>query len=150
MKYKKIIFVSLENSFTSPVAEVIMKEKLKDYNIEVESRGMVVLFREPANPKGVAIAKCKGLNLDKHKAKQIKNNIFNDDVLVLVMTEKIKINIYEKYINAVNVYTIKEFVGGDGDIESPFGKGMKDYGDSYNIIEELMDEVVQKLFKMDT
>lgn len=150
MTYGKIIFVSEENIFTSPVAETIMKKKLLesgDSKTRVSSCGMVVLFPEPANPKGVAIAKSRGINMEEHRAKAADDSMFGTDVLVLVMSERIKAAVYEKYKNAVNIYTIKEFVGLDGDVETPYGKGMKEYGEVYTQLEELVTMVIKKLGK---
>ncbi len=151
MRYNKIIFVSLESTFTSPVAEVIMKKKLEDAGIDmqVESRGVVVLFREPANPKGVTIAKSKGLDMQEYMSEQLEDKDFADDVLVLVMTEKLKFEVYEKFKAALNVYNIREFVGGTGDIETPYGKGLQEYGEAFNMIEKLIDKVILKLKELE-
>ena len=145
MQIRKIVFVSEENTFTSPVAEAIARDKYKISKIELESRGMVVLFPEPPNPKGVTIAKSRGVNMDSHKAKAIEKTLFAPDVLVLTMTEKTKNTIYESFDTAVNVYTIKEYVGMDGDLDTPYGKGLKEYGECYNQIEELVEKVLWKL-----
>lgn len=148
MTYRKIIFVSEENIFTSPIAEALMKKRLleeKDEKTQVSSCGMVVLFPEPANPKGVAIAKSRGLNIEEHRAREISTDMFGTDVLVLTMSEKIKSSIYEKYKNAVNIYTIKEFVGLEGDVEAPYGKGMKEYGEVYTQLEKLVSMITEKI-----
>ena len=151
MTYEKIIFVSEDNTFTSPAAEYIMKDKLKEAgksnDIECISRGMVVLFPEPANPKGIAIAKSRGIDMEGHTAKPVDENMFGNNVLVLVMTDKIKASLYDRYKSAVNVYTIKEFLGYMGDIETPYGKGIKEYGDVYKQLEELMDQIISKIFR---
>ena len=150
MTYKKIIFVSEENTFTSPVAETLMRKKLLergDSVTRVDSCGRVVLFPEPANPKGVAIAKSRGINMEEHRAKAADDSMFGSDVLVLVMSERIKASVYEQYKNAVNIYTIKEFTGLDGDVETPYGKGMKEYGEVYTQLEELVSMVIEKLSK---
>lgn len=145
MQIRKIVFVSEENTFTSPAAEAIARDKYRLENIELESRGMVVLFPEPANPKGVTIAKSRGVDMEKHKAKAIDASIFAPDVLVLAMTGKSKNEIYESFDTAMNVYTIKEYVGMDGDLDTPYGKGLKEYGECYNRIEELVEKVLEKL-----
>lgn len=127
-----------------------MKKKLSDNGdneTKVSSCGMVVLFPEPANPKGVAIAKSRGVDMEEHRAKAADEAMFGEDVLVLVMSEKIKAAVYEKYKNAVNIYTIKEFVGLDGDVEAPYGKGMKEYGEVYTQLEELVSMVIEKIGK---
>lgn len=120
-----------------------------DNETQVSSCGMVVLFPEPANPKGVAIAKSRGINMEQHRAKAADENMFGTDVLVLVATEKIKAAIYEKYKNAMNIYTIKEFVGLEGDVETPYGKGLKEYGEVYTQLEELISMVAEKIKKDD-
>ncbi len=151
MKYNKVIFVSLESTFTSPIAEVIMKKKISEMgiNMEVQSRGVVVLFREPANPKGVTIAKSKGFDLEEYKSEALMEKDFETDVLVLVMTEKLKLEIYEKFKKALNVYNIKEFVGGNGDVETPYGKGLQEYGEAFDMIDNLIDEVIAKLKELE-
>jgi protein-tyrosine-phosphatase len=151
MAYSKIIFVSEENVFTSPVAEALMKKKLEsigDTQTQVTSCGMVVLFPEPANPKGVAIAKSRGIDIEEHRACAATEDMFGTDVLVLVMTEKLKASVYDTYKNAVNIYTIKEYVGLNGDVEAPYGKGMKEYGEVYTQLEELVDMVAEKIIKV--
>lgn len=125
-----------------------MKKRLLEENDEktqVSSCGMVVLFPEPANPKGVAIAKSRGLNIEEHRARALSADIFGTDVLVLTMSEKIKASIYEKYKNAVNIYTIKEFVGLEGDVEAPYGKGVKEYGEVYTQLEKLVSMIMEKI-----
>ena len=42
--------------------------------------------------------------------------------LVLTMTKQQKKSIYEEYEDAINVYTINEFIGGDGDMEGLYGR----------------------------
>ena len=51
--YNKIIFVCMGNTCRSPMAATIMQNRLSKYDVIVESRGMVVLFEEPYNPKAI-------------------------------------------------------------------------------------------------
>lgn len=145
MQIRKIVFISEDNTFTSPAAEAIARDKYKADNIELASRGLVVLFPEPANPKGVTIAKSRGVDMEKHTATPADGQLFAPDVLVLTMTNKSKNAIYERYDTAVNVYTIKEYVGETGDIDTPYGKGLKEYGECYNQIESYVGKVLRKL-----
>ena len=50
-KYNKLIFVCTGNTCRSPMAEAIYKNLDKETDIKVFSRGLVVLFGEPINPK---------------------------------------------------------------------------------------------------
>ncbi len=139
MKYGKIIFVSKDGTYRSPVAAAVMR-KCIGVDVKVESRGLVVLFPEPINPKGVSTAISCGYNPIETVSEPLTEKDFNIDTLILVMTEKLKQQIYDNYKNALNVYSLKEFAGGQGDIESPFGKSIKEYMENF----EQLDEWVKK------
>ncbi|MBQ1192607.1 MAG: protein tyrosine phosphatase [Lachnospiraceae bacterium] len=145
MRYSKIIFVSQDDTYRAPVAATILKRKTGNKEVKIESRGLVVLFPEPANPKGIEVAKEHGLNLSRHVARQLTEADFGVDILVLVMTEKGKQKIYDRFVKAVNVYSIKEFIGSTGDIDIPYGKSVEEYEDNFLFIETLMNEVIKKI-----
>lgn len=145
MRYSKIIFVSQDDTYRAPVAATILKRKTGNKEVKIESRGLVVLFQEPANPKGIEVAKEHGLNLSRHVARQLTEADFGVDILVLVMTEKGKQKIYDRFVKAVNVYSIKEFIGSTGDIDIPYGKSVEEYEDNFLFIETLMNEVIKKI-----
>lgn len=145
MRYSKIIFVSQDDTYRAPVAATILKRKTGNKEVKIESRGLVVLFQEPANPKGIKVAKEHGLNLSRHVARQLTEADFGVDILVLVMTEKGKQKIYDRFVKAVNVYSIKEFIGSTGDIDIPYGKSVEEYEDNFLFIETLMNEVIKKI-----
>lgn len=145
MRYNRIVFVSQDDTYRAPMAATIMKRKIKNKDVVVESRGMVVHFPEPANAKGVQVAKDNGLNLARHTATQISMEDFGVDVLVLVMTEKIKYKIYNTFTKAVNVYSIKEFVGGTGDVEVPYGRAIEEYEEHFEKFDALIDDVIERI-----
>ena len=146
-RYNKLIFVCTGNTCRSPLAALIMEKLISPQMIEIESRGLVVLFPEPANAKAVAIARSKGLYLNNHTTKQLCGEDFGDDILVLVMTDQQKKKVYEDYDGATNVYTLKEFVGESGDVDDPYGGTLADYGECYEALERLINKVADKLFK---
>lgn len=145
MRYSKIIFVSQDDTYRAPVAATILKRKIGNKEIKIESRGLVVLFPEPANAKGIEVARNHDLNLLRHTAKQLTDTDFGVDVLVLVMTEKGKQRIYDRFVKAVNVYSIKEFIGSIGDVDIPYGKSIEEYEDNFVFIETLINEVIKKI-----
>ena len=81
----KIIFVCNGNTCRSPMAATIMGTFLQDTDILVQSRGMVVLFPEPYNPKAVAVASRHGMIMGSDSTIQIQNDDFDNNTLVLVM-----------------------------------------------------------------
>ena len=135
MKYEKIIFVSKDGTYRAPVSAAIMRKNIGG-NIKVEARGMVVLFPEPINPKGVAAAISRGYNPKEAVSEALDSGDFSIDTLILVMTEKIKQQVYDGFKNALNVYSLKEFSGGQGDIESPFGRDIEEYSENLEQLEE--------------
>ena len=149
IKYNTIIFVSNSDTcrgqFAAASMNAIGEEFLKENNIKVKSRGVVVLFPEPMNPKAVAIATSKKLHIDDHMSRKIDETDFGMDVLVLTMTESIKKKLYDDYKEAVNVFNIKEFVGEDGDLDTAYGGELSEYGELFRDIERLINKVIDKL-----
>lgn len=151
MRYKRIIFVSNSDTCRGELAAAVMREIGKDivreHQMTIESKGVVVLFPEPMNPKAVAIAKSKQLDLQEHVSSKLQEEDFGLDTLVLTMTEAIKKKIYEDYKEAVNVFNFKEFVGEDGDVEAFYGGELQDYAELFYNIERLVNKVIDKLLQ---
>lgn len=140
-RYRKVIFVSTGGTCRSVLAKAVYNSINEDDSLEIEARGMVVLFEEPANPKAVAIAKSKNLDIDNEKAISLAAEDFGDDTLILVMTDLLKKKVYDDFENAVNVYSIREFTGAALDVEAPFGGDLADYGSQYEYLEKLVLKV---------
>ena len=149
-KYDKVIFVSTDNTCRSPLAESVMEELTKDKEIEVLSRGLIVLFPEPINPKTVETAKRYGISLHHPMSIPFSEKDLGEKNLVLTMTEQQKKSIYEEYEDAINVYTINEFIGGDGDMEGLYGKELSAYIECFEKISTLVNLITAKLFTGET
>ena len=54
-RYNKLIFVDDDDNSRAPMAKIIMRSKYLLGPMEVESRGLVVLFPEPMNQKAEAV-----------------------------------------------------------------------------------------------
>lgn len=150
--YGKVLFVCMGNTCRSPMAATIMQHFLKDTDMLVDSRGMVVLFPEPYNPKAVAVAAGHGMIMPSNSAKQLTNQDFNNDTLVLVMNAAMKQKIYDNYDRAINVYTLGEFAGEpDVEVADPYGRGLDAYGkcfeELYLLIEKGSEKILQNIQK---
>ena len=110
IRYKKLIFVDTNDNCRAPMAEMILKRKFLTNPLTIESRGMVVLFPEPLNPKAEAVLTSNGYPQPSHIAMQLEQEDINNDVLILTMEDKQKSQIWETYENAPHVYTVKEYV----------------------------------------
>lgn len=140
LEYSKILFVTETDTSTGPLAAAILKHYLPLERVDVDSRGLAVLFPEPMNPKTVAIAASKGLDITR-SSEQLTSTDFGEDILVLVLDETKKQRVYDDYAEATNVYTLKEYINEAGSIVNPDGGDLIDYAKLY----ETLDEVVVKL-----
>ena len=147
-KFQKIIFLDEDNTKLSPITEVIFRQKLEAAGIEsilVCSRGNVVLFPEPVNQKIVRISNSCGLDLSEYSAIGLEKADLSPDTLVLTMDAASKDMVYEQYANAVNVYTLKEYLGSSGDLKLPLGGTVDEYATIIEIISGLLDLLVAKI-----
>ena len=147
----KVIFVCVGNTCRSPMAATIMSTFLQGTDILVQSRGMVVLFPEPYNPKAVAVASKHGMIMVSDSTKQIENEDFDNNTLVLVMNSNMKKKLYDKYDRAMNVYTLSEYAG-EGDIEvlDPYGKCMEEYNKCFEQLYILLEKAARNIIGQDS
>lgn len=147
--YKKVIFVCMDNSCRSPMATSIFKTINRCKDIKAESRGLVVLFPEPYNPKAASVLRHNGIIMENGHTEQLKEEDFDSDTLVLTMDRTQKHKILQEYPVAQNVYTIMEFAGGRGDIMDPYGGDMDVYVLFYEAINTWVVQVENKLYEME-
>ena len=146
-RFKKIIFLDEGNTMLSPYAEAFMRGRLLllgANKIQVASRGSIVLFPEPVNPKILIIAGKKGFSLAYHKASEIRESDFSDTTLVLTMDEENKNRLYQKYPSAKNVFSIKSYLEKTGDLRPPIGGSVEEYERVCAELEELIEKLAQK------
>ncbi len=144
-KYDKIIFVCSNDTCRAPMAAGIMKNKFLHSPSIIESRGLVVLFQSPINPKVEAIMMSNGMSLKDHQSSQLLEEDFSIDNLIVVMNEEDRQTIFKEFANAKNVYLISELAGEEGDVYDPYGKALADYGKCYEELDNYITKFVKKL-----
>jgi protein-tyrosine phosphatase len=111
----------------------------------VISRGLVVLFSEPINPKAEIVLNKHDLESNNHVAKGLKASDIDEDTLILTMTASQKKKVNEDFPEAEEVFTIKEFAGEIGDVVDPYGGTLVDYEECYIELARLVKKLVYKL-----
>ena len=144
LEYSKVIFVTDTDTSLGPLAAALLKHYLPQERATIESKGLAVLFPEPMNPKTVAIAASKGIEIDRSSV-QLTGEDFGKDVLVLVLDESKKQGIYDDFAEAVNVYTLKEYINEQGSITNPDGGELADYAKLYDTVDEVIIKLANKL-----
>lgn len=144
-RYNKLIFVCTGNTCRSPMAETIFNSLKQDNLVTVKSRGLVVLFSEPSNPKAELVLQNHNLKLERHVSKQLKEADITEGTLILTMTENQKNEVIQKFPYNADIYTIKEYVGEYGDVTDPYGGTLMDYEECYVELARLVKKTVYKL-----
>ena len=129
------------------MAATIFSSVKNDDKLLVASRGMVVLFDEPYNPKAVAVCAAHDMIMPNNPATQISADDFGNDTLVLTMSDAQKNKIYAEFDNAINVYTLAEYAGRPEDYEVmvPCGKGIDEYKKCFDGLYELVTGAAAKM-----
>lgn len=143
-KYDKVLFVSHSDTSRGPMAEAIMQPRVILEDVLIDSKGMIVLFPEPINPKAEAILEEHGMSMKEHEAVQFTKDDFDERTLILTMSEMQKTKLLELYPGeTVNLYTLTEYNrSGDSDIVDPLGGDLPEYRQCFDILEEEIEKVV--------
>lgn len=128
-----------------PMAETIFKNAFHGPELEVCSRGLVVLFPEPVNPKAETVLATHGLIMSSHTARQFKAEEVDEDTLILTMNTVQKRRLAIDFFINDNVYTLPEFAGTHQDVEDPYGKEISDYEACYLELYDLIQKVIYRL-----
>ncbi|MDO4632553.1 MAG: phosphotyrosine protein phosphatase [Eubacteriales bacterium] len=145
-KYDKVLFVSHSDTCRGPMAEAIMQRLVLLEDILIDSKGMIVLFPEPVNPKAADVLRMNGQELQEHMAVPFTVDDFDDRTLILTMEEAQKEKLLKDYpAQAKNLYTLLEYIGRSGDIYDPIGKDLPEYGKCFHILEAIIQEIAKVL-----
>ena len=141
-KYDRLIFVSNSDTCRGPMAEAILKSKFLLSELEVESRGLVVLFPEPVNQKAEAILASHALTMKDHTAKMLEQEDFDERTLILVMEDALKQRIFQEHENVQNTWQLSEYIKEETDVTEPVGGSLADYGACYELLDCMISSLV--------
>lgn len=146
-KYDRLIFVSSSDTAVGPMAEAILQSKFLLEELEITSKGVVVLFPEPINPKAEAILVSNGLTMKGHMSDPLVEEDFEDRTLILAVDENVKQKIRTEFGEeyALLIPVLNEHVGVKEPVSDPYGGSMADYGKCFTELEALITKLVIKL-----
>ena len=141
---KKIIFVSTNNTCRSFIAESVLRKYLKDAHrrdIQVESKGLVVLFPEPVHTKAADLVRKSGIEIIDFKASQLTQEDVETSDLILTMNDKQKEKVLEDYHGYKEVATVNEYANDEGAVIDPYGMDDEDYEHCFVQITQLIHKI---------
>ena len=144
-KYRRVLFVSKSDNCRGPMAAELLRNETLVQEYKIGSRGMVVLFPEPANQKAEAIMRSQQMTLVNHEATQLDESDLDEDTLVLTFEEAQKWKIVSEYENVKHVYTLSEYIDDDRVVCSAHGQPLNVYGENFELLRELIHKLADKL-----
>ena len=146
-RYGKLIFLDEENTGLGVLAAGLFRRMLKESALEMKvySRGLVVLFPEPANQKIAQIGEKQGISLEGHRAMALSAEDLKEGVLVLAMDNASKARAFKAFPGFLDIHTLKEYVGENGDIRLPIGESLEIYEGVCLAVGRLLERLAEKL-----
>ncbi len=144
-RIKKLIFVSGNDSSRGPMAEAIYKRLDTTGEVEVCSRGTVVLFPEPINPKALLILANHETPCEKERSVPFDPAEVTEDTLILTMDERQKNQLVEDYGIRERVQTMKAYVSEMGNVWNPYGQSLVAYQECYMELVRLIKKIIYRL-----
>ena len=141
--WNKLIFVCRSDTCRAPMAAALLRECSLKRELEIKTRGLVVLFPEPINQKVNAVMISNGINMEGYMSAQLVAEDVDDDTFVLVMEQtdipKVLAIIGEERASQVEVLTT--LVGEELEIMDPYGGPLPAYGLCF----ESLSKTIKKL-----
>ena len=144
MGYRKIVIVGENNLCRSFIAESILRgllNKKNISNIEVISRGLVVMFSEPVSPVAERLLRHHGYKIEEFRSSPLTEKDLESADLVLTMTRAQAEQVRKDYAACMSVGT---FIDMDEDIRSP-EEGIEQAEDENEVLETFFHSVEQSM-----
>ncbi len=142
---KRITFVCTGNTCRSPMAEIILKNKIKCSGlkgVKVTSAGLSANDGDKISKNSMLALKNLGYSVKGFKSKRLTAMLMLKSDLVICMTYEHKMYIQ----NFPNVFTLNEFTG-VGEITDPYGKDLSEYVKTSHKIEDACNVIIEKLLE---
>ena len=146
----KIMFICTGNICRSAMAHVMLEDKAKKQNkdIQVYSCGVFAQNGDKSTKEAIEVMKEYTINLENHRATNIRNSDIEQMDIILCATTAHKNNVVNMYPNLEEkIFTMKEYVEypkNDLDIKDPWGFDINTYRRCAKEIEDCIEKMMLK------
>lgn len=127
--------VCVGNICRSPIAEFVLRERLANPDIVVESAGIAAVPGARINPRALSVLERHGIDGDSHVARRLDQKMLDTADLVLTM-ERSHIHFIRAFAPAATgkIFLLGKWQG-DFEIPDPLGKPQESFDHVYRMIE---------------
>lgn len=145
MKAKQVLFVCTGNTCRSPLAAACLQELLGS-EWKVASAGLAAREGSGASAGAREAAAAAGYDLTGHRARRVSADLLTETSLVLAMTFAQQRFLRQSFPRqAEKIYTLKGYLGLEGDVDDPYGGDQAEYNRAAREIWRFCALVAQKL-----
>ncbi|HZH70457.1 MAG TPA: low molecular weight protein-tyrosine-phosphatase [Flavobacteriaceae bacterium] len=149
----KIVMVCLGNICRSPLAEGILKSKLKTENVVVDSAGTGDWHAgETPDPRSIETAKKNGIDITGQRARQFKVSDFDAFDIIYVMDASNEENVKKLARNETDKKKVKRILSElpnvkYTDVPDPYFGGITGFDDVYEMLDQACEVIAKRFIK---
>lgn len=114
-------------------------------DIEVASKGLVVLFSEPVAPRAARLLREEGYRIEEFRSSQLTEEDLLSADLVLTLTRELAEQIKETFSVQASCMSIGTFIDIEEEIPEVTEEDPETYQKCFNTLEQLMEAVADRI-----